>query len=70
MTRFPAEFISPAVHPIGLHYIMTVGAPIPIGILLNSQTIQLYSVYCITMRQAMALCYTTLLNGVINRSCA
>ena len=29
---------------------MTVGAPIQIGILLNSQTIQLYSVYCITMR--------------------
>ena len=50
--------------------LMTVGAPIPIGILLNSQTIQLYSVYCITMRQAMALCYTTLLNGVINRICA
>ena len=50
--------------------LMTVGAPIPIGILLNSQTIRLYSVYCITMRQAMALCYTTLLNGVINRICA
>ena len=43
---------------------------IPIGILLNYQTIQVYSVCCITMRQTMALCYTTLFNGVINRICA
>ena len=54
----------PLAHPKGASYplfysfytLLTAGASVRIGILLNYQMIQLYSICCLTMKLAMVLC--------------